>query len=277
MISQTLAKYIPNNGIILILGHRGSGKSVLAYSILEYLYLNIPNKTLLVYNPPKPDIFPKFIKPIYSMDFPKNSAILIDEAYIEFSSRSSMNKKNKTIDMLNGLARQKDLLIIYITQDSTRVDINIIRSADILMVKRLSKRQIDFERKEIKKWLSNIKLALDAVDDCKKAVYIDCDTEHYQYSGVITNCITLPSFWSEELSRAWENVFMHTKNDYKPYMLSDNEINRILRNKKFKMIFDKIELEIPKDRFNSFKEWFDYCIELSLKRFFAENRTGAFL
>jgi len=251
MISQTLAKYIPKNGIILILGHRGSGKSVLAYSILEHLYLNIPDKTLLVYNPPKPDIFPKFIKPIYDMDFPENSAILIDEAYIELSSRSSMNKKNKTIDMLNGLARQKDLLIIYITQDSTRVDINIIRSADILMVKRLSKRQVDFERKEIRKWLSNIKLALDAVDDYKKAVYIDCDTEQYQYSGVITNCITLPSFWSEELSKSWKNIHIYSNTSITKCKETDNkEIHEIynFKNRKYLVLKNGQIREISREK-----------------------------
>jgi len=205
VITPALAKYIPETGIILILGRRGSGKSVLAYSILEHLHSKDPEKNLFVYNFPKPNVLPEFIKPTYNIDFPQNSAVLIDEAYIQFSSRSSMTKKNKIIDMLNGLARQKDLLIIYITQDSTRVDINIIRSADVLMIKKLSKRQVEFERKEIKSWLSKIKSALDSVKDYKKAVYIDCDTDQ-EYSGIITDCITLPSFWSEDISKSWGNV-----------------------------------------------------------------------
>jgi len=240
MITQELSKYIPDTGIILILGHRGSGKSVLAYSILEYLHQKGRHKNLLVYNFPKPDILPDFIQPIYDINFPENSAVLIDEAYIEFSARSAMSKKNKVIDMLNGLARQKDLLIIYITQDSTRIDINIIRSADVLMIKRLSKRQVEFERKEIKKILKSIKEKIDYLKDIdiiKKSVYIDIDMPNLQFSGLIKNCITLPKFWNDNLSKAWRsfnNCSKHTKNKENFYL--DSNLYKLLKEMKEKQV-----------------------------------------
>ncbi len=253
MITQELSKYIPDTGIILILGHRGSGKSVLAYSILEYLHQKGRHKNLLVYNFPKPEILPDFIQPIYDINFPENSAVIIDEAYIEFSARSAMSKKNKMVDMLNGLARQKDLLIIYITQDSTRIDINIIRSADVLMIKRLSKRQVEFERKEIRRWLLNIKSALDDIDNYKNAVYIDCDTDKYQCSKVITNCVTLPFFWSDKLSKSWKNIQIEHSNElfkHEDKNIDNKEIRKIynFKNRKYLVLKNGQIREIPREK-----------------------------
>ena len=271
MINEELAKLIPETGVILILGERGSGKSVLAYSILEY-FCN--KRNLFVFRFPRPEILPSFIQVTYDPDFPDGGVVLVDEAYITFSARKAMSRKNKFIDMLNGLARQKDLLVIYITQDSTRVDVNIIRSADVLMIKRLSKRQVEFERKELKSWLKKVKEAIDRIgslEEIRRSVYVDSDIFGKEFSGIVRNCITLPSFWSEEISKAWRNISL---NQDGLEALSQWEVDRILSTHAFERIFRQVMNEIPEK--GSFIDWYEECQKEALRRFLRKYGRSTF-
>ena len=212
MISPKLLQLIPENGLILILGQRGAGKTCLAYGLLEALSA----RPCYVYRFPRPEILPPQIKET-DINFPENSVVLIDEAYISFSARDSMNSKNRFMDFLNGLCRQKNLLIIYITQDSSRVDINIIRSVDILLIKRLHKRQVEFERKELKRFLWKAKKEIDRLGDkkqIKSSVYVDCDMIGKTFEGIIRNSNTPPSFWTDDLSKAWKGVDILDKEEH---------------------------------------------------------------
>ena len=254
MINEELAKLIPETGVILILGERGSGKSVLAYSILEYFY---NKRNLFVFRFPRPEILPSFIQVTYDPDFPDGGIVLVDEAYITFSARKAMSRKNKFIDMLNGLARQKDLLVIYITQDSTRVDVNIIRSADVLMIKRLSKRQVEFERKELKSWLKKVKEAIDRIgslEEIRRSVYVDSDIFGKEFSGIVRNCITLPGFWSEEISKAWSGVSLNT----------DMSLDMLLKEMKKRKIL--VDASIETGRFKIVDGLVDETIRQAIER-----------
>ena len=136
MIDKNLSKYIPETGIILIIGERGSGKTVLGFSILEYIYETSQKKCFL-YTPF--DIpLPEWITVTNNLEFENNSCILIDESHITFFSRSHSSNKNIFISKLNNLVRHKSLLLVYITQDTAKIDVNILRSADVLMTKRIN-------------------------------------------------------------------------------------------------------------------------------------------
>lgn len=214
MLNPKVIECLSETGLILIIGRRGSGKSALGYSILEYLQ----DRPCYVYNFPKPGLLPDFISPIYDLEFPENSTILIDEAYMNFSSRNSLSKRNKFISNLNGLTRQKNLLVIYISQETTSIDINIMRGLEVLFVKALSINQVRFERKAIKSFLGHVKKEIDMLnseDRIKKAAYISCDIIGKRFEGLIENANELPSFWNEEISKAWKGVELEKKTEIK--------------------------------------------------------------
>jgi len=213
MLDKKIVECLPNSGLVLIIGRRGSGKSTLAYCIAEYFK---GKRECYSFNFPKPDLLPDFIKPIYDLDFPEGSLIIVDEGYMSFSSRQSLSERNKFISNLNGLARQKDLLVIYISQESTSIDINIIRGIEVMFIKALSINQVRFERKEIRTFLSNIKEKIDALgnaDDIKRSVYVLCDLLGKHFEGLVKNANTLPSFWNEEISKAWSGISLTQQND----------------------------------------------------------------
>ena len=186
--------YEKSSTIGLILGARGTGKSALGLRILE----NVSAKTSKrVYAMGFKNI-PSWIKVVEKVeDVKENSFVLIDESGITFSSRNFMSELNKFLGNLLLIARHKDLSIIFITQNSSNIDINIIRQLDYLFMKPSSLLQNEFERKKI----ADIYKA--QVNGFKKHKSICGITFVYSdsYLGFVSN--ELPSFWSEKVSKSF--------------------------------------------------------------------------
>ncbi len=181
----------------IILGARGSGKSALGMRIAE----NVQAKT-------SKDIYamgfaeeklPYWIQGITTIDAITNdSCIIIDESGINFSSRSSMSSANKLLTDLLLIARHKNVSIVFITQNSSNIEINTLRQADYLLLKPSSLLQNDFERKKIKEIYQSIEHDFEGIQDIG-VTYVYADA----YLGFVKN--SLPSFWSEGLSKSFAN------------------------------------------------------------------------
>jgi hypothetical protein len=183
----------------IIVGARGSGKSALGMRILE----NIEAKThrpvcVLGFNPRK---IPKYMKLISNLEeVPNNSFLLVDESGISFSSRSSMSNANKLLTELILISRHKNISIIFITQNSANIEINTLRQADYLLLRKSSLLQLDFERKKIKDIYEAVEELFLKFKDDLGLTYIYSDV----YRGFISN--TMPSFWSESLSKSFSEA-----------------------------------------------------------------------
>jgi len=82
---------------------------------------------------------------------PFESALLIDEAAIEFSARMSSSEKNRKLLEIISLARQRNQIIIFIAQETGYLDINILRGLNTLIIKEPSPLQGKFERYLLRK------------------------------------------------------------------------------------------------------------------------------
>lgn len=189
-------KLMNQSNIIIVLGARGSGKTATGLRLLEDLRNATGKPTYLIG-------FPEKVKGFISKDTIHNikhdSLVAIDEAGHKFSARSSMSSANKDItDMIN-TARHNSLTLIFISQNSTNIDVNIIRQCDILLLKRPSLLQEYFERSVIKKLYQQVKPMFD-VKGYKKLVYIFSD----QYVGMMET--ELPTFWNEDISTAYKKA-----------------------------------------------------------------------
>jgi hypothetical protein len=190
--------YTNKSTVGLIIGARGTGKSAIGMRILE----NFKTKT-------KKNIYalgfkstalPTWITIIHNIkDIDNNSVLLIDEGGIEFSSRKSMSNANTLLSEVLLIARHKDLSVLFITQNSSNIEINVIRQADYLILKPSSLLQKDFERKKIQK-------IYEEVEDEFKEFKADVGLTHIfsnNYRGFVSN--TLPSFWSEDVSKGYND------------------------------------------------------------------------
>ena len=119
--------------VMLIIGRRGGGKTALGMKFVEVG--KILNKRSYVIGFENSKV-PKWVKKANDLEeVPNNSLVLVDEAGISFSARDSMKKGNKEMANLLAIARHKNLSLIFITQNSAMLDLNVLRLADVLLFK----------------------------------------------------------------------------------------------------------------------------------------------
>jgi len=195
-------KYLADNPstIGLIVGKRGAGKSAVALKTLENVCAKTGRKCqALGFNAAE---LPGWIDCVDSIDELQNdSFVVMDESGVLFSSRSSMGKVNKMLSNLLFVSRHKNMSILFITQNSCNVDINIIRQLDYIMLKKSALVQLDFERSKIKK-------IYEETDERFNELYNDHIGLTYIYSDVFRGFMenTLPSFWGEEISKNFKDT-----------------------------------------------------------------------
>ena len=126
------------------------------------------------------------------------SIVLIDEGGILFSSRQSMAEPNKLLSELMFIARHKSISIIFISQNSANLEINAIRQADYLVLKKSSLLQKDFERKKIKEIYEQVGDRFKKYKSIKGITFVYSD----EFSGFVEN--PLPSFWTRKISKAFK-------------------------------------------------------------------------
>lgn len=181
--------------MIIILGRRGSGKSALAHSVAQQMATH-QKKQIVTFNEPKQ------ISNLANYDdiskIPNDSIVILDEAGIHFSGRSSGAKQNK--DMLNQLriSRHRGISTIVISQDSGSVDVGFLRLADYILMKRITQSMFDFERSAIQKRLKPGYEALNEKKGEKEFFYVASD----DFNGLCKN--KLASYWSNKASKSYK-------------------------------------------------------------------------
>ena len=95
------------------------------------------------------------------------------------------------------IARHKDLSVMFISQNSSNLEINAIRQADYLLLKPSSLLQKDFERKKIKQIYEEAQENFEDLKGTEGLTYVYAD----KFRGFVTN--KLPSFWSEKVSKGY--------------------------------------------------------------------------
>jgi len=194
----TLIKHLHSRSVIgIILGARGTGKSALGLRLLEN-HKAKTKKTVYALGFQR-NTLPKWITHINSVDEVKNNGVvLVDEGGITFSSRKSMSNANTLLSELLFISRHKNLSVLFIAQNSSNLEINTLRQADILFMKPSALLQKDFERKKIQEIYKDVETHFKAHQDEEGTTYIHSNW----YRGFVSNA--LPSFWSDDVSRSWK-------------------------------------------------------------------------
>lgn len=193
-------KFLMMSGKVgIILGARGTGKSALGMRILENVKAQTGEKCYVIgFNEKK---LPKWIESITDLgEIENNSFLLADESGINFSSRDSMSSANKLLSELLLISRHKNISILFITQNSANIEINTLRQADYLLLKKSSLLQRDFERKKIKDIYDSVAENFRKFEEDKGLTYVYSDI----YRGFVSNI--LPNFWTEGLSKSYSAI-----------------------------------------------------------------------
>ena len=180
----------------LILGARGTGKSAIGLKLLENIHAKTGKQVYAIGFNAKD--MPSWINAAETPEEVENdSVVLIDESGISFSSRKSMSNANQLLSSLLLIARHKNISVLFITQNSSNLEVNVLRQADFLVMKPSSLMQKDFERKKIKEVYEAMEPEFESLKGTTGLTYIHSN----KYQGFITN--ELPSFWSTKVSKAF--------------------------------------------------------------------------
>jgi hypothetical protein len=191
-------KRIIHPSLVLILGKRGSGKSALAYYLIEIHRYSL--KPYVVGIPQsKQHLLPEWVGVASSLEeVPFGAIVIVDEAYLLYHARGSTTQESKEMAKIINLSRQKGQTIIFVTQESRSIDKNIASSANVIIFKEPGILQSEFERPELNHLAKKAVEAFAPINGNKQqwSYLYAPDTN---YSGLINN--ELPSFWKPELGR----------------------------------------------------------------------------
>lgn len=199
----------------LILGNVGSGKSGLAYYLLEHLSTKYELLPVVVNLPrEKRDLVPEnwIIKTLEDIQHTENACVLIDEGTTALPAGS---KVEEMVKAFSSLARQRNQIILFIFHSSSDAGSRILRGVHTLMFKEPSQRQIEWGSKDnwIRGLLTEAKEKFRAIaelgGDAREFTFVDC--EKPEFRGMVRN--PLCTFWTDDLSKAWSGVDTFTGGD----------------------------------------------------------------
>lgn len=180
--------------IVIILGKRGSGKTSLAFRILENVNAMTERKCYAL-NFPK--TLPEWITHISTFEEAENnSVVFVDESTLNIPAAQGRKKIAYLLGLM-AIARHKDVSLIFVNQHSSTMDLNVIRQADILVLKQPSLMQKETERPAVRKLL----------DKVNNRFKMECPEKHFfviadDFEGMMV--FEMPSFWSNEISKAYK-------------------------------------------------------------------------
>ena len=198
-VDGQLRDLIRHPSVGAVLGRRGSGKSALAYRILELQ--RVRSAPYVVGPASLKKLLPSWVGVVQDLDLvPHNSVVLVDEAYLQYHARNSMSEAGRGIGPLVNLSRQKNWSLIFVVQESRQLDINVISQLDWLAIKELTEISSSFERREIRRFTDKARLQFRAAQGDKRP-WTWFYSEQANFEGLVRN--ELPTFWKSQLSRAF--------------------------------------------------------------------------
>ena len=194
---------MPKTGIILVTGFRGEGKTALAWWMADYLRKEkgYPKNVIAYGLPPSGlKLLPKWaqngVTTPDKLASAKPSIIVADEAAFTANARRSMSDDSVKLMNLFAICRHKGHLMIFISQTSRQVDIQIVEQSDLLLMKKPSALQVKTGRKELKEQTQMAFTMLSTKRKSKEWVYAyDPKTD----AGKLLTA-AMPKWWTTKLS-----------------------------------------------------------------------------
>ena len=199
-VDEPLAQLVHHPSVVLILGHRDSGKTALAIRLQELL-----RSTAAPYSVGLPPKAKKLLPDWYGLaqDFetiPNDSVIYIPESHRFFHARDTRSAQGRTVANLVNLSRHRQHTLIFDVQNAAQLDRNIISEADLVLVKQPGPFQQGFERTQFNELMDGARAGFSGLGKGKKKQSVWVVAPSDGINGQLMEN-QLPSFWTNSLSR----------------------------------------------------------------------------
>jgi len=204
---------IPRDGVIVITGHRGEGKSALAWWLAQDIQLRTkPKKKIVALGMPDEakKALPRrgvgHVNTVEEVADLKPSIVILDEAAFIANSRRSQSTQNVMWLQLIAICRHKGHLLIFINQHNRQLDIQILADADYVIMKRPTVLHLRSCRAEFQ---PELKQAFEQFNTMrgntkKKAFVVD------YHSGKAAMLIArMPQWWNDKVSKAYGSISLN--------------------------------------------------------------------
>ena len=203
-------KHLVKSGVLMLTGFRGEGKTALGWWMADTFrkLKGYPSKVAVF------DLPPAGVKALPSWartnlttvsevgDLDKPHIVVVDEAAFSANARRAMSEENVNWMKLFAVARHKGHLLIFISQSSRQVDIQLIDQADWILMKKPSMLQVLLSRDVLKTKLEDAFLAINPKRNSKEWVYVyDAKSD----AGKLLPA-SMPKWWTDKVSKAYSTV-----------------------------------------------------------------------
>jgi len=201
-------KSIPTNGLVIVEGQRGQGKTALAWYIAEVKRLEKRGKRVIAFGMPLQGqkALPKWITHMNTLEEVSNakpSIVVIDEAAFAANSRRAMQESNIEWLQLISICRHKDHLLIFVSQHNRQLDVQILADADLVLMKKPSLLHLRFTRPEFKPEIEQAYKEFQLLKgDSRKFAYV---VDYHNGHAKMLRC-PLPKLWSDKISKAYSQM-----------------------------------------------------------------------
>ncbi len=200
-------KISPHPSVTLILGDVRTGKTTSACSLIDYYR----RQGLQIYMAADRSIvrkFPKWMKHTNpeNPSAKPNSVIFVDDAHQYFYARDWKKGHGKLLDFIARARFHIGSSIVYTTQQSRVLDVNLTGMVNTYIFKRPSRLQLKFERKEIRELFEVATKELETKNYNVKWAYIDSN----EYEGLMK--ISKPSWYTHAMSVAYSKSMFGDSN-----------------------------------------------------------------
>ncbi len=192
-----------------VFANRRAGKTALVMRLLELIHATNPSRPIILYNFPEEVLkfLPQWtdISSSFS-DIDNGSIVFRDDSLLSDDTHAKKATTKEAVENSKRLAisGHKDILMFYTVQTTALFNKDAFRfGQNILFFKRYDELSRMFEREELAVYIDAIMSVFDTYVqkgyNPKELSYVISPF----YSGIFFN--SLPSFWSEELSKAFKN------------------------------------------------------------------------
>ena len=197
---------LPKTGVVLVFGHRGEGKSALAWWLADEAHKQGRQVAAFALSDQAKTALPKWVRHVETHQEVaklKPCLVVADEAAFKVHARRAQSEANVEWTRLVAISRHKGHLLLFVGQHARQLDVGLVADADLVVMKRPSLLHLRFARPELRPELEMAYERFAKARGDKRAWSFVVDY-HTGRVGFLRN--GLPRFWSDKLSKAFAVV-----------------------------------------------------------------------